>query len=100
MHAGMSASLIVYGFAVAYYLIGDHFKPSISHFDALYFSTVTFTTVGYGDIQPADATARHIVFVQLVADLIFVTLTVSSIASRILNPSNKQTGNSSEQTGV
>jgi len=52
----------VWLYAMAYYLLSDHF--GIGHFggqfqgdfsEYLYFSTVTYTTVGFGDVYPLGA---------------------------------------------
>ena len=36
----------------SYFALKDGAKMSLERFDAIYFSTVTFTTLGYGDITP------------------------------------------------
>ncbi|MHB1158182.1 MAG: potassium channel family protein [Phycisphaerales bacterium] len=53
---------VIVGFAVLYAAVaGDgtiknYYEPSVAehvtHFNALYFSTITFTTIGYGDYAP------------------------------------------------
>jgi voltage-gated potassium channel len=45
------------------------FSEPLSKVDALYFTTSTFATVGFGDITPANQLARAIVSVQMIADL-------------------------------
>jgi voltage-gated potassium channel len=40
--------------------------------DALYFTTATLTTVGYGDLAPVGQLARAVVTVQLLFNLLFV----------------------------
>jgi len=42
--------------------------------DALYFSTVTITTLGYGDFVPGNDTARILVTLELIFGFIFVAL--------------------------
>ena len=37
--------------------------------DALYFTTVTFATVGFGDITPVSQLARGVVTVQMIAGM-------------------------------
>jgi voltage-gated potassium channel len=49
----------------------DHFSFSepLNRTDALYFTTSTFATVGFGDITPVSQLARAVVSVQMIADL-------------------------------
>ena len=64
--------LIIVIFAVLYY-IGSMFAnekgkektPRLSFFDAFYFSLVTQTTVGYGDIAPVNKISKTICMFQL-----------------------------------
>jgi hypothetical protein len=52
------------------------FTESLTRTDALYFSVTTFATVGYGDIAAKSETARVVVTVQMVLDLLFLGLVV------------------------
>lgn len=45
------------------------FSEPLDRIDALYFTTSTFTTVGFGDITPDSQLARSLVSVQMLADL-------------------------------
>lgn len=45
------------------------FSHPLSKIDALYFTTSTFATVGFGDITPVSQLARAVVSVQMIADL-------------------------------
>ncbi|MDP9983738.1 voltage-gated potassium channel Kch [Pseudarthrobacter oxydans] len=45
------------------------FTEPLSRTDALYFTTVTFATVGFGDITPVSQLARAVVTVQMIAGL-------------------------------
>jgi voltage-gated potassium channel len=42
--------------------------------DALYFTTATLTTVGYGDVSPVGQAARAVVTVQLLFNVLFVAV--------------------------
>jgi len=50
---------------------------------ALYFSIVTATTVGFGDVLPVGATGERIVIAQLSIFLLFAVLFVSTFLSRV-----------------
>ncbi len=45
------------------------FSEPLNKTDALYFTTSTFATVGFGDITPVSQLARSVVTVQMIADL-------------------------------
>ena len=45
------------------------FTEPLSRLDALYFTTVTFATVGFGDITPVSQLARAVVTVQMIVGL-------------------------------
>lgn len=75
----------VVGFAVVYYLLAthddSHFRnnthtihpnPPIGVVDAIYFSLVTQSTVGYGSIVPSSTLAKTIVSLQVFSTIAFV----------------------------
>jgi voltage-gated potassium channel len=66
--------LIVY--AITYVSLSNfghnNFNQPLTHTSGLYFSVVTFGTVGYGDIVPTSNLARLLVCSQILGDLIFV----------------------------
>lgn len=67
-------------FATTYFLMGQadaaSFTQPLTRVDALYFTVVTFATVGFGDVTPVSELARLTVTVQIVVDLILVGLVV------------------------
>lgn len=87
---GVSASLIVLSFAVDYFclyriepLAFEGIPPEedfLEHLIAfLYFSLVTFTTAGYGDIYPKIGAARLLVGLELVLFLLTMLFILSNI---------------------
>ena len=80
--------IMIYTFAAVYQLIwlwdNQAFgKLEINIFNALYFSTITSATIGYGDIVPCSVIARIIVCVEVFFSLFYV-FTVFSILPEIL----------------
>ena len=54
---------------------------SINNFNALYFSFITLSTVGYGDIIPVSGVARMLAMVEAVFGMFYVTLLVARLVS-------------------
>jgi voltage-gated potassium channel len=65
-------------FSGTYYLLAlgqrGSFSETLNRTDALYFTVTVFATVGFGDITPTSETARVLVTVQMVGDLVLVGL--------------------------
>lgn len=55
-----------------------------SYFDSLYFVIVSFTTVGYGDVQPSDAVGKSIAILISVTSVLTLVLFVTSYMYNIL----------------
>ncbi|CAK0745537.1 Potassium channel domain-containing protein [uncultured Gammaproteobacteria bacterium] len=82
-------SILVIAFAVLYYLIdrltGDPdfiiegVRRSITFAESLYFSLVTLSTVGYGDILPHSGPARMLAAVEIVSGLLLLLFGFSAI---------------------
>ena len=75
---------LVIAFSVFYFQLGNQFQEIIrNQFQALYFSFVTITTLGYGDFLP-NLTAWHIqsiVILQLILGLYFLLVMLSIITN-------------------
>jgi hypothetical protein len=71
---GLTIPLFLLLFATVYVELyqASHssFTQALSRTDALYFTVVTFSTVGYGDITAKSETARVVVIIQILADLV------------------------------
>jgi voltage-gated potassium channel len=63
-------------FASTYFLMerasGASFTQPLTRTDALYFTVTVFTTVGFGDITAKSETARVVVIIQMLADLVLL----------------------------
>ncbi|UVL56244.1 potassium channel family protein [Pseudomonas sp. B21-035] len=80
-----SSSFFILIFAILYRTLGDQLQadpaPS-SFFDYLYFSMVTFTTLGYGDILPKTTLLRMICGVEAFLGAFMMGLVVAGFTNR------------------
>jgi voltage-gated potassium channel len=75
-------AMLITGFAAMYYAMndgGDQFAGLGTRIDAIYFTTSTLSTVGFGDVHATGQAARLAVTVQILFDLAFI-----GIAARAL----------------
>jgi Ion channel len=63
-------------------------NKTIRFFDYIYFSAVTFTTIGYGDIIPKAGTGQIIVFIESCFELTFIPVFGGFIAYKFLQRPN------------
>ena len=70
----VSIPLLLASFATAHFLISQStssaYTESLSRMDSLYFSVTIFATVGFGDISAVSESARVVVTIQMITDLI------------------------------
>jgi hypothetical protein len=85
-----SASATMSGFASLDLILSRHtdkaFNQSLDSVSALYFSVVTFATVGYGDIFPLSNTARAVVATEVLVSMGYFIFIFSSISGYITPP--------------
>jgi hypothetical protein len=74
---------IVFSFAVLYSLGNFLNKPFIHWIDAVYFSTITSSSIGYGDFYPVTVTGKFLVIVQALLFLFFVILFLNFFSNKI-----------------
>jgi len=60
--------------------LNHHFK---NNFEAVYFSFVTTSTIGYGDFFPVSVIAQFLVVIQIILFFVFIGLFFNFFASRI-----------------
>lgn len=79
--------LLTLGFGViGSYVLGAQFKPAISDFPtALYFTIVTMSTVGYGDIIPQTTEARMFTISLIILGLLVFATSLTAILGPMLN---------------
>lgn len=83
-----AASIVLamgYG-VVGSYVLGNQFKPVIGSFtDALYFTVVSMSTVGYGDILPVTTEARFFVMSLIALGLTVFATSLSAVLVPLIN---------------
>ena len=90
------ALLAVCTLAIGYILVsalvifnveGDSFK---TFFDAIYWATVSLTTVGYGDIYPVTTTGRIITMISSMFGIAIVALPAGIITAEYMEALNEE----------
>ncbi|WP_371480803.1 potassium channel family protein [Kitasatospora sp. NBC_00315] len=73
-------------FAATYYGLGhgtQEFAGLNTRLDSLYFTVVTMSTVGYGDITPAGQVARLLVVLQIFYNFVFLATAAGTLSSSL-----------------
>lgn len=71
-------------FGAAYSVMQGQLKEADTFFDCLYFSFVTFSTLGYGDISPITKLAKAVVILEVSIGYMMGGLLVAILAKRLL----------------
>jgi voltage-gated potassium channel len=84
------ASLLTYALSGSLYL-GDEFHPAIDELStALYFSTVSMSTVGFGDIVPVTASARLFTVSIIILGITVFATSISAIIGPMIGGNLKR----------
>ncbi len=87
---------VILGIAVSYILISAliiiNVEPDTfsDFFDAVYWATISLTTVGYGDIYPVSTVGKVITMISSVLGIAIVALPAGVITSGMMDELNKQ----------
>lgn len=74
---------IVFAFGVLYSCDSYLNKPFANWFDAIYFSTITSSSIGYGDFYPVTTIGKVLVSAQALLFLFFVVLFLNFFSTKI-----------------
>lgn len=89
--AGLSISIALV-YSLVYFLLGaDHFATTYLKFNVLnmiYYSVVTFTTLGFGDITPKTTGAAMLVMTEVIIGYIMLGGLITIFASKLSRRSN------------
>ena len=81
----LEIALVVFSFT--YYVVAsndpEQFADLSTRLDAVYFSTATAATVGYGDVHPVGQLARGLVTGQMVFNIVFIAAVVNLARERM-----------------
>jgi len=88
--------LTIFSFATDYTCLIHNYKNSISGFsesssyiqslfDGLYFSIVTFSTVGYGDMVPLTRAAKTIVVIEMSMSFLIIFFALANVSKSHIN---------------
>jgi voltage-gated potassium channel len=91
----VSVPLFLLLFAATYVVLAaqsaGNFGEHLSHTDGLYFTVTVFSTVGFGDITAKTETARLVVTVQMIADLIILGLAIKVVVGAVKGGQQRRT---------
>ena len=95
----VTAPLFLLLFASAYLVLAqadpaNFSTPQLNRTDTLYFTLTVFSTVGFGDITASSQTARVIVMIQMVLDLVVLGLGVQAYRDAV-NVGRQRSGTAS-----
>jgi MFS family permease len=83
----LSVASCVLAFSSAYLSLSqkdnNSFSEVLTQVSSVYFSLVTFATVGYGDIAPESSSARILVSIEIIVSMFYTVLMFSVIAGFI-----------------
>lgn len=72
--------LLIPAFGVIYYLSPSFWKEPLTIIQSIYFSVVTITTLGYGDIAPQTETARILAALEACLGIVTIGLFLNAVA--------------------
>ncbi len=78
-------SLLIVGLILGSAIAVSRVEPELTFADGLWWSVVTLTTVGYGDIAPATATGRAIAILNMIVGVGLLAILSATLAGLLVN---------------
>jgi voltage-gated potassium channel len=86
-HLVLVLEIVLVVFSFVYYLVADQdpqqFTGLVTRLDALYFSTTTTATVGFGDVHATGQLGRGVVTLHMVFNIVFIAAVVNLAKERM-----------------
>lgn len=79
-HYGGVYLLLIPFYATVYYIVPNITDGALSFLECLYFSTVTITTLGYGDITPINDSGKIITASESILGIVFIGLFLNALS--------------------
>lgn len=79
---GILYLLLIPIFGFIYWLFPSFWERQLSPVESIYFSVVTITTLGYGEITPVNDPARALTALESLSGILFIGLFLNSLAHR------------------
>ena len=90
-YIGVFYVAVIFAFALLYFVCENFWCEPLSLIQSVYFSVVTITTLGYGDITPSSYIARLFTAVEAVIGVLSIGLFLNATAHRAIeNKENKR----------
>ncbi len=90
----LALMIAVLGFALGFYVLAHRNPGEITELstrvDALYFTMSTLLTVGYGDVHAVGQTARVLVLIQMIFNVVILATAASTINRRVRTQAQKR----------
>lgn len=98
----IAVSVLAFGYIIISALIIFNVEPDTfdTFFDAIYWATVSLTTVGYGDIYPVSAMGRIITMVSSIFGIAIVALPAGIITAGYMNEIEKRHGDNDAEENL
>ena len=84
----VSYFVAIFAYAAVYYFNENLWCTALSFADSLYFSAVTITTLGYGDISPSTVEGKYIAASEAVVGVTLIGLFLTAVAYYLSNSSD------------